>query len=103
MSDGNMPPEPGSFRPHDVVFVYAWDPESRQTADTLCSGDHFDVTVRVVEDTPPDSTEFGAQRLVACVLFVSPVALAEASFGAVISQCSGSRLLHSDLDRKSVV
>ena len=96
MSDGKMSPEPGSPRTHDVVFVYAWDPESRRTAETLCSGDHFDVTVRVVDGTPPDSSEVGAQRLVACVLFVSPVALPDPSFAAVVSQCSGSRLLHSD-------
>jgi hypothetical protein len=96
MSDGRMSPEPGTPRRHDVVFVYAWDPESRRTAETLCSGDHFDVTVRIVDGTPPDSSEVGVQRLVACVLFVSPVALSDPSFAAVVSQCSGSRLFHSD-------
>src|ERR1035441_2869500 len=91
-----MLPDQYATRPRDVVLVYAWDAESRRLAEALCSGDHFGVALQSVAGTPPDSLNFGTQRIVGCVLFVSEEATTCESFAAVVSQCCDSRLLRSD-------
>jgi hypothetical protein len=85
-----------SALPSDVAIVYAWDKESRKLAEALRSVDHYGVTLKSVTGTPPDSLHLGAQRLVACVLFVSEEACADPSFATTVSQCCDSRLLRAD-------